>query len=58
MSEKKILNEKERIERNKQIAESYYKVYSKKLQKMALFMKNGFMPQMQLIGLLILVIIK
>ena len=33
MSEKKILNEKERIERNKQIAESYYKVYSKKTAK-------------------------
>ena len=33
MSEKKILNDIERIEKNKQIAESYYAVYSKKTVK-------------------------
>ena len=31
--EKRILNEKERIERNMQIAESFYKIYSKKIAK-------------------------
>ena len=30
MSDKKILNDMERIERNRQIAESYYSVYKRK----------------------------
>ena len=33
MAEKKILNDMERMEKNKQIAESYYDVYSKKAVK-------------------------
>ena len=33
MAEKKILNDMERIEKNRQIAESYYAVYSKKTVK-------------------------
>ena len=52
MTEKKILNDMERMENNRQIAESYYNVYSKKTVKDgAVYDKWVYAPNATLVSL-------